>query len=200
MPFPHSYVELVGHRAWPSRHAPIPRADRSIHPPVRWGTPVITRWRQTDSSFGGRAETVRQLRESASQIFAATCIYLCVCVCEYVCRSLRLFNGSETHREADASRRLIYLLTGKKNCRYHRNRRVFLRKSSGDKRVKFGPPEDSVARRTSRGSRRSRINFPEQFAEGLRDHRQTTSDSRTHPWRALESIWGTRGILVFNLI
>lgn len=71
------------------------------------------------------------------------------------------------------------------------------RKTNGDKRVKFGPPEDSVARRTSRGSR---INFPEQFAEGLRDHSQMTSDSKMRLRRALGSIWGTRGILVFNLI
>jgi len=140
---------------------------------------------------GRNCLAVRQLRKSAPQIFAATRIHprgVCVDLLVYLTDPRRA--GRRTRHGSSSTcwpERKTAAITGIAG----------VRKTNGDKRVKFGPPEDSVACRTSRGSR---INFPEQFAEGLCDHRQMTSDSKTRPRREPGSIWGTRGILEFNLI
>lgn len=91
MPFPHSYVELVGHRAWPSRHAPIPCADRSIH---RWGEvhqwllgegKRIPRSGEEQKLYGNFAKALRKY------LRPRVYIYLCVCACVGMCVDLFVY-------------------------------------------------------------------------------------------------------------
>jgi len=118
-PFPYFYAKLTGHHAWSSRLTPTSPCG-SI---CQWCE--VYRWllgegkRIPPSGEGRNCLAIRQLRESALQIFTATRIYprrVCVDLLVY------LTDPRRAARIAP-SRKLIYLLTGEKNCSYHRNRR-----------------------------------------------------------------------------